>query len=102
MKRLIVGMAIATSIIFFPLKAYADMAQICTREPGSRVNLREGPGAEYPKGLMQVGSGGIGIIRHFEAEDYTVPDGEFISVFSSEYGEDNSLWHQVGTNQWVA
>jgi len=55
------------------------MSYICTREQGSSVSIRTGPGANYPKGLVMVGSGGQAVANYFENRNYTVPDGELLA-----------------------
>ena len=102
MKRWITHLVIVTSTIFFHLSVHAEMARICTRSPGSRVNIREGPGDEYPKGLVQVGSGGASVVEFFEEHNFTVSDREKISVYSRTHGTDGYVWYKLGTNQWVA
>lgn len=32
----------------------------------------------------------------------TVEEGEEVSVFSKTHGTDGRVWHEIGTNQWVA
>ncbi|ERN42632.1 hypothetical protein KR51_00006610 [Rubidibacter lacunae KORDI 51-2] len=87
---------------FLPAIAGDYSNLICTRTRGSSVNLRTGPGINYPKGLIQVGSGGERVVARFEQRNYTVSDGELITVFSSSPAADGSTWLKIGTNQWVA
>lgn len=94
--------AISACLTAFPAEAQAVSHEICTREPGSWVALREGPGTNYSRGLVQVGSGGEGVVQYFESRNYTVPDGEVIGVFNSIEDTNGDVWHEVGTNQWLA
>lgn len=84
------------------IAASAVSARICTRDPGSNVTLRTGPGIDHPKGLVQVGSGGARVDNYFQQRNYTVEDGEEVSVFSKTHGTDGRVWYEIGTNQWVA
>jgi hypothetical protein len=101
MKSLL-GCIVLFGVILFPISARADLDRICTRQPNSRVTLRQGPGVDYERGLVEVGSGGEAVYRSFEAVNFTVLDREEISVFSMTHGTDGRIWYKVGTNQWVA
>jgi hypothetical protein len=90
------------SFLSVPLAAEAFDARVCTREPGSRVVLREGPGIDYQRGLVAVGSGGTMVLNSFQEQGFAVRDGEEISIFSYTHGTDGRIWYQVGNNQWVA
>ena len=103
-KKFLVGVSsIALTISpFLPVSANDDSNRICTRTRGSSVSLRTGPGTNYPKGLVEVGSGGEAVNNYFRQRNHTVSDGEQVSIFSSTRGADGRTWHRVGTNQWVA
>lgn len=73
--------------------------KICTREPGSSVSLRKGPGTEFEKGLVQVGSGGKGVDDYFRERGYTIQDGsELIYVSEEKKGKDGHNQFQHPTN----
>jgi len=80
----------------------SSLNQICTRTRGSSVILRTGSGTNYSRGLVKVGSGGSAVNDYFRQRNYTITDGEQVSIFSSIRGADGLTWYQVGTNQWVA
>jgi len=101
MKKLLSCVVLAFTI-FFPLRASAESARICTREPSANVTLRTGPGINHPRGLVQVGSGGSRVDNYFRQRNYTVQDGEQVSVYSRTDGTDGKVWYEIGTNQWVA
>lgn len=101
MKKLLSCIVLTTTILF-PISASAESGRICTREPGSRVTLREKPGTDQPRGLVQVGSGGIAVYNSFKKTNFTAEDGVQVSIFSTTRGTDGKVWHKVGTNQWVA
>jgi hypothetical protein len=84
------------------IAASAVSARICTRDPDSNVTLRTGSGIDHPMGLVQVGSGGVRIDNYFRQRNYTVEDGEEVSIFSKTHGTDGRVWYEIGTNQWVA
>jgi hypothetical protein len=73
------------------IAASAVSARICTRDPDSNVTLRTGPGIDHPMGLVQVGSGGVKIDNYFRQRNYTVEDGEEVSVFSKTHGTDGRV-----------
>lgn len=100
-KRLICSTAIAV-VIFAALSANASSTRICAQKQKTSVNLRIGPGTKYPKGLVEVGSGGAKVNSYFRQRNYTIPAGEQVSVFKKARGTDGFTWYQVGTNQWVA
>lgn len=101
MKKLL-SYIILVVMIFFPLRASAQPARICTRDPGAKVTLRTGPGIDHPRGLVEVGSGGAAVDNYFRQHNYTVEDEEEVSVFSKTHGTDGRVWYVVGTNQWAA
>ncbi len=100
MKKLLSCIVLAVTIVF-PLRASADEARICTRERGSKVTLRVGPGLKHRRGLVEVGSGGFRVDNYFRQRNYTVQDGEEVTIGSKVEAKDG-VWYEVGTNQWVA
>lgn len=103
-RSLFLGTSLIVSTLSLPLNATAnpDVSRICTRTPGTRVTIRKGAGTNHAPGLVMVGSGGKKVDDFFRRNNYTVADGEQISVFSSAPGTDGQTWKKVGTNQWVA
>lgn len=107
MKKLC-GFALALLVTILPVSALAQtrmssgMNRICTRTPGSSVVLRTGPGTNYPRGLLEVGSGGAAVVDYFEQRNYTIPDGEQVFILDSVQGTDEYTWYEVSTNQWTA
>lgn len=103
-KSLFLSFSLVVSTVSPPLSVHAnpDLRQICTRTPGARVVLRKGPGTNYARGLVMVGSGGRAINDYFQRLNYTISGGEEVSVFSNARGTDDRTWYRVGTNQWVA
>ncbi|MBD1842633.1 hypothetical protein H6F89_04250 [Cyanobacteria bacterium FACHB-63] len=103
-RSLFLVASLIVSTLLLPLNATAIPAphRICTRTPGSRVTVRTGPGTNHAPGLVMVGSGGKKVDDFFRRNNYTVADGEQVSVFSSARGTDGQTWKKVGTNQWVA
>lgn len=101
MKKLLTCSALAVAVVLFPLSANADSGRICTQKQGSSVNLRTGSGTNYPRGLVQVGSGGVRVNNYFRERNYTVPHGEQVSIFRRTRGTDGYIWYELGTNQWV-
>ena len=102
MRKLLSLSTVVIAVIFFPLSAKAELNRICTRQPGATVTLRKAPGSKYPKGLVQVGSGGQKVENYFRQRNYTLPDGEEVSSFTSRRSRDGYSWSLVGTNQWQA
>ena len=79
--------------------------EICTSSGSGAVNVREGPGTNYPKGLVQVGSGGNAIDESFRNRNYTLKDGSSsFTIFSVrvEEGSGRATWANIGNNQWEA
>lgn len=76
--------------------------RICTRDPGSRVTLREGAGTNHSRGLVEVGSGGAAVYNWFQQQNFTAQDDTEVSVFSSAQSLDRQMWYLVGDNQWTA
>lgn len=103
-KKFLVSASLISLTIYFcsPTSANDNSNRICTKTQGSSVSLRTGPGTNYSRGLVEVGSGGDAVNNYFRQRNYTVSDGEQISIFSSTRGTDGRTWHRVGTNQWVA
>lgn len=100
MKKLMSFVFLISTIFLFPILAKAE--HICTRTQGSSINLRKGPGSNFPKGLTMVGSGGERVENYFRQRNYTIPDGEQVSIFSRTRGNDEYVWYKIGTNQWSA
>jgi hypothetical protein len=79
---------------------------ICTRDPGSRVNLRTGPGTNYAIGLEQVGSGGIAVDNAFRQLGYSLSSSDLYAQGFQQYdvvkNEKGEFWSSIGTNQWNA
>lgn len=100
MKKLISCICLFSTILLFPISTKAE--HTCAKSQGSTINLRKGPGTNYPKGLVTVGSGGAGVENYFRQRKYTIPSGEQVSVFSNSRGTDGRRWYEIGTNQWVA
>jgi hypothetical protein len=98
----LVGCGLLASIIAVASVANAASNQVCTKTKGSSVALRTGAGGSFPRGLVMVGSGGKAVDQFFRKKNYTIADGEQVSVFSSSRGADGRTWRKVGTNQWVA
>lgn len=80
--------------------------RICTRDSGSRVNLRTGPGTNYGLGLEQVGSGGMAVVNAFSTRGYSLAQddelGQQIERFRVVENSRGESWSLVGTNQWTA
>jgi hypothetical protein len=80
--------------------------QICTRKPGSRVNLRTGPSTSFAVGLEQVGSGGRAVDNTFRELGYSLAQGDVLGDQIDQYqvvqNSQGESWSLVGTNQWVA
>ncbi len=77
---------------------------ICTRTGTGRVNIRKGPGINHPKGLEQVGSGGISVTRYFESNNNSLPSGfsNFTTFVRHRVRPDGSPgWSKIGNNQWI-
>jgi hypothetical protein len=91
--------------LFFISSSLANDAYpytVCTRDENGRVNLRTGPGTEFEVGLVDVGSGGLAVIRHFEQRNFTISHREKFTVYSTAENEHGEQWYKVGTNQWIA
>lgn len=101
-KKFLIGSSLIVSTISFPISASANSSRICTQTRASSVSLRTGPGTNYARGLVEVGSGRDAVNNYFRQRNYTIPDEEQVSIFSSTRGTDKRTWHRVGTNQWVA
>lgn len=100
MKKLLACFVLLV-VVVFPISAYADLERVCSRGR-NRVNLRTGPGRSYPQGLVEVGSGGVAVDNYFRQRNYTISNGEQVSIFDNTRGTDGYTWYKVGTNQWVA
>lgn len=75
---------------------------ICTRSGTGVVTIRKGPSVNHPRGLEQVGSGGASVSQMFAKTNYTLPVGfDLFDVFGTSRGSDNSMWTNIGTNQWT-
>tara|TARA_B110000503_G_C7094932_1_gene391134 strand:+ start:247 stop:534 length:288 start_codon:yes stop_codon:yes gene_type:complete len=59
-----------------PAQAQSEYAWTCTREYNSSVNLRTGPGRNYP------------VVA-------SVPNGDYVRLLSWVYGTDNMKWYRV-------
>lgn len=103
-KKFLVNISLIALTIspFLPASANDNSSRICTRTRDSSVSLRTGPGTNYPRGLVMVGSGGKAVDNYFRQRNYIVSDGEQVSISSSTRVADGRTWHRVGTNQWVA
>lgn len=101
-KKILVYSALVVAVVFFPLSANAGSYRTCTRDEAKSVSLRTGPGTKYPKGLVQVGSGGAAIDNYFRQINYKVPVGEQVSIFAKTRDTNGFIWYEIGTNQWVA
>jgi hypothetical protein len=70
------------------------------------VNLRIGPGTNYAKGLVQVGSGGAAVDNYFSSVGYSLAEGDdvaqFLYVAEVVQNQQGESWSMVGTNQWNA
>lgn len=105
MRKVLAGCFVAVGILTAAVASYAsdgDLYTVCTRDANGRVNLRTGPGTSFDVGLVQVGSGGSGIVQYFEQRNFTISHGENFFEFSTVENEDGQQWSKVGTNQWVA
>ncbi|MEM7712445.1 MAG: hypothetical protein AAF349_02535 [Cyanobacteria bacterium P01_A01_bin.68] len=108
MKKLLLGLVLVFVLALTSLPASADtpdlsIPKICTRQPGSSVNLRKGPGTKFEKGLAQVGSGGESVDDYWRKRGYTIQDGYKLTYVAKEKkGKDGRIWYEVGTNQWSA
>ena len=98
----LLGCGLIGSVMVVALIANAATNQICTRTMGSSVALRTGAGSKFARGLVMVGSGGKAVDQFFRKKNYTIANGEQVSVFFSSRGADGRIWRKVGTNQWVA
>ena len=79
---------------------------ICTRESGSRVNLRTSPGTHYSIGLEQVGSGGRAVDDSFRELGYSLSSDDLHAQEFDRYrvvqNAKGESWSLIGTNQWTA
>lgn len=79
---------------------------ICTRQPGARVNLRTGPGINHAVGLEQVGSSGRAVVDAFRERGYALAQGDELGQRIDQYrvvqNSRGESWSLVGTNQWNA
>ena len=98
MNKLVSVSVLVMTVIFFPLTAKAEV--ICSQ---GGATLRKGPGTNYSKGLVVVGSGGSQVNNYFKKRGYTVPNGEQVFTSQQRQGKDDGkTWYLVGTNQWNA
>lgn len=76
---------------------------ICTRSGSGAVNVREGPGTQYSKGLAEVSSRGKAtILRGWQNQNYVMKHGYGISnVFEVAPGPSNTTWAKIGNNHWI-
>lgn len=102
MKNVLTCLILITAVISYPFNASAEFKLICTRSRGATVNLRKGPGTNYPLGLTQVGSGGMKIVNFFKQRRYQAITGERVMISKKTRGTDGYIWYKVTTNQWVA
>lgn len=72
-KKFLIGSSLIISTISFPRSASANSSRICTQTRGSSVSLRTGPGTNYARGLVEVGSGGDAVNNYFRQRNYTIP-----------------------------
>ena len=76
---------------------------ICTRESGSRVNLRTSPGTHYSIGLEQLGSGGTAVDDSFRELGYSLSSDDLHAQEFDRYrvvqNAKGESWSLIGTNQ---